>query len=84
MKIRTGFVSNSSSASFVASLTKLSEKDLQTLLAYNEKEDCDGWNIQVDQHRGLVHGYTSMDNGDLSDYLAENEVDESLFVWNGE
>lgn len=69
MKLRKGFVSNSSSASFVASLAKLSEEDQRIL-----ERACDscGWSFDIDEEAGLITGWTSMDNGELTEYL-ENE-----------
>ena len=89
MKIRNGFVSNSSSSSFVVSLSKLCDRDLDILLEYEtvarkNGEYNDSWNIVVDDNKGIVRGFTSMDNDDLSEYLENNKVDTSLFVWEGE
>lgn len=82
MKTRLGFVSNSSSASFTVSLDRISARDAMVLLDYpiwateNEK---DSWVIEKDIARGLIVGYTIMDNCDLSDYVRANNIDESLF-----
>jgi len=81
MKIRNGFVSNSSSSSFVVSLNKISERDLKLLLSYTTLPDSDYWSISVDEQRGFVRGFTIMDNSDLSDYMREKEIDCSLFEW---
>jgi len=92
MKIRLGFVSNSSSASFVVALNKLNEEQLKKLLDYKNVSDCydfdnpnckyhDYWNITVDENKGVVVGYTSMDNGYLSNYLKDCNIPEEMFVW---
>lgn len=97
MKIRTGFVSNSSSASFVVALDKITAADALKLMAYTHngrevlghidgasREWVDSWSIDPDYHRGVIRGWTSMDNGDLSEYLEKVGVDTSLFTWEGD
>lgn len=88
MKIRNGFVSNSSSSSFVVALSVLSEDEKQKILDYvpfsNDEsvdEHRDHWSIRVDKKRGVLCGFTTMDNGDLSKYLGEEL--ESKFVFEG-
>lgn len=71
MKIRSGFVSNSSSASFVANLDRLTEDQVDIILAYDGE---DGWSFSVDADKGLITGYTIMDNGDLEEYLEKNGI----------
>lgn len=64
MKYRTGFVSNSSSSSFIAATSKLTEDEILALLEYaTGPENTDHWSIELDEDKGLVTGYTSMDNG---------------------
>lgn len=73
MKIRNGFVSNSSSASFIVALSVLTGLDKDKILNYDKFESdrgwTDGWTIEVDDEKGIIRGYTSMDNGDFSDYI---------------
>jgi hypothetical protein len=86
MKIRTGFVSNSSSSSFVANLDRLSKEQLDIILNYHLDHDpthhcqwgMDSWDFTVDNGRGLIEGYTIMDNGDLKFYLEFHRM-EGLF-----
>lgn len=77
-KIRAGFVSNSSSASFVISLDDISAKQLRMITDGhpNDYEDYKCWSITVDNDN--VSGYTSMDNFNFCDYLVEDvKVDPS-------
>lgn len=87
MKIRSGFVSNSSSSSFVVNLDKLSKKERRVLLQFNEitgehpRGWSDHWTITVDEDQGVIRGWTVMDNGDLDEYLEEQHIDDSSFVY---
>jgi len=87
MKIRNGFVSNSSSTSFTINIDRLSARDSMILMDYPAvacKPDSgysDYWDITKDFNRGLIIGSTNMDNDDLSDYLEKNGVDKSAFHW---
>ena len=66
MKKRTGFVSNSSSASFVVSKSDLTYAEAQLLLGW-ENNDSEYWSICEDGD--CIRGWTSMDNNDLWEYL---------------
>ena len=72
MKIRQGFVSNSSSSSFIIATSVLSEKQIEKLMEYNGSGQYDGWRLTRDKDAQLITGFTIMDNGDLRDYI-ENE-----------
>lgn len=75
MKIRAGFVSNSSSSSFVVALCNVSQNQLHKIWhhdIYGEKlgipyAKVDYWNIRIG--KGAIHGYTLMDNFDMGDFL---------------
>jgi hypothetical protein len=88
MKIRNGFVSNSSSASFTVNLNDLTARDALRLLDYRNTKDSDNprgwqdcWDMEVDFKNGRVLGWTAMDNGDLSEYFEKHEIDEKGFHW---
>jgi hypothetical protein len=86
MKIRHGFVSNSSSASFTVNVDKLYARDAIVLMDYPHVAAQEGsqwtdyWDINI-YTRGLIIGTTNMDNCDLSDYLKANNVDTSAFYF---
>jgi len=68
MKYRHGFVSNSSSASFVVRKSDITGIEGNALLAYNISEDnTDGWSIRESGDR--IIGSTNMDNDALDEYL---------------
>jgi monomeric isocitrate dehydrogenase len=91
MKIRVGFVSNSSSSSFAIHLSDISAEQLQLILNVKEEQkktyeldeygeyDIDSWNVKVES--GYVKGSTFMDNFSMSDYFDEIGVDKSKVVW---
>jgi len=89
MKIRHGFVSNSSSASFTVNMDKLSVRDTAVLMDYPHVAAQEGspftdyWDIDKDIARGLIIGSTNMDNCSLVDYLEKNGVDTSAFHFGG-
>ena len=82
MKIRNGFVSNSSSSSFIIKKDKLTEDQISAIKdyeqIYNELPDiikecndlfeaAEGWNIEEGDEE--IRGYTYMDNFGMFDYL---------------
>ena len=79
MKTRNGFVSNSSSSSFVVSLNDISKRDMDVILEYPNTDDKDSWNIYIKNNS--IHGFCSMDNNDLTDYLNKNNVYIEKFEW---
>ncbi len=80
MKIRTGFVSNSSSASFVVSKHSITYAQGVALLAYDNHEDnVDGWSIRDEGE--YITGYAIIDNGHLNDYLEKINFPKSQMCW---
>jgi len=85
MKIRQGFVSNSSSSSFVVSLRKLSLEQLCKILNHQtwgeklgiEYAKSDAWNVSI--RRGVLYGDTFMDNFDMEEFL--DKIGVTGVVW---
>jgi len=80
VKTRSGFVSNSSSASFIVAKSRISGVEAAALLAYNiSEENTDGWSIWEDGDR--LRGSTNMDNDALDEYLERIEFDVRKMEW---
>ena len=88
MKTRDGFVSNSSSSSFVIKLADITAAQLWMILNHSEigKEmgishaDTDAWGVKANQF--TVSGETSMDNFDMRQFLENIGVAEDKVEWN--
>lgn len=81
MKKRTGFVSNSSSASFVISRGKITEDQAAKVIFYqrymeNYNPDWDYWEVWVDSLE--ITGETSMDNINMEEYLESLGIDRKI------
>jgi hypothetical protein len=82
MKLRTGFVSNSSSSSFVIKLKDLTEEQIAKIKKHAEIADDkeNVWNIV--ETKTFIKGSTYMDNFDMCEYLHETVgIDDSLIEW---
>lgn len=79
MKIRAGFVSNSSSSSFVIDKFYLSDYQIKLIKNHMEiAKKLEGFDLeyvgiydtwQVSEYDDELHGSTSMDNFDMHDFL---------------
>ena len=82
MKARNGFVSNSSSSSFIINIGDLSAQQLYQILQNKEMEECDDydrWSIEADEL--TVRGSTSMDNYSMQDYLHRIGINMDKVRW---
>jgi len=87
MKTRLGFVSNSSSSSFIISKQFLNEWQIDaiknhTTNLYFKRSGCDkydAWNINEDEL--FVYGSTGMDNFDMREFLSMIGVDDRIIKW---
>jgi len=92
MKIRSGFVSNSSSSSFLIPINALKQYQIEMIidhidatkdwLKYNKDEidarEDDSWNIDINDK--CAYGYTFMDNFDMSFFLENIAKVESKYI----
>ena len=85
MKIRTGFVSNSSSSSFIVDKNYLSAEQIALIKNHSEEgakygiEWPDAWFIEETEKH--IRGYTSMDNFDMRLFFERIGVDMSYVEW---
>ena len=86
MKVRMGFVSNSSSSSFVIRLDNINDEQIEDILKYSESEKCKDedseWSIEVSKKAGIMYGHNSETYGsDLFDHMKKIGVDmDKLFM----
>jgi len=87
MKIRSGFVSNSSSSSFMVSLRKLSLEQVCKILNHEvwgeklgiEYAKSDSWDITI--KKGVLCGNTWMNNFDMEEFLFKIGVTKGDVQW---
>lgn len=88
MKTRSGFISNSSSASFIIDKRYISVLNLQKIKAFCEnvgekKGQCwDRWNITDEEE--FVNFWTLMDNGYLEEFMQKLNLSPKAIVGRGE
>jgi hypothetical protein len=84
MKIRNGFVSNSSSSSFIIPKSALSAAQIDKIKNYGTAGALygapdSGWDIKEDKH--TIRGSTYMDNFDMDQYLIDIGVDPEFIFF---
>jgi hypothetical protein len=70
MKIRNGFVSNSSSASFILDKRYITPEQIEEIKEFNKTCESEFWTITDGDD--FVKGFTIMDNGALHNFIKEN------------
>ncbi len=94
MKLRNGFVSNSSSSSFVIYLKDITKEQLEKIINHAEEGErfgidyakSDEWNIEVNgtpETDGVVRGDTFMDNFDMAEFFKMIGIDSDKVDWRG-
>lgn len=93
MKIRTAFVSNSSSSSFIISKNILSPKQIQSIYNHIEESGYHDWDEDMGmdyiysdrwllrEENGFIIGTTWLDNFDMSDWFEKIGVPLKEVVW---
>lgn len=83
VKFREGFVSNSSSSSFIITLTDLTPSQILCLnnlsMSGDNTFDRDPWSIF--EECGCLHGSTSMDNFDMKSFLRNLDIPDNVISW---
>lgn len=93
MKIRNGFVSNSSSSSFIIPLIELSNDEIETIknhiniakkhtdyYSFGWVDDGDKWSIRIDEN--YLSGYTNMDNFDMYEFIHKYmKIPKEIVKW---
>lgn len=86
MKTRNGFVSNSSSSSFLLLKKYLTEDQINAILKYDETDlrlgnGSESWHIKEDED--VIRGFTIMDNYILYNMIREmNPPMKAILEWN--
>lgn len=79
MKIRLGFVSNSSSSSFVLSKKNLTGEQIDKIYAHKEVAGDDAWDISETENE--IRLSTLMNNFNMLGYLVEIEVANEIIEY---
>ena len=88
MKIRNGFVSNSSSSSFIINKDDLSEEQVEKIrnhikvgqkLGIEFCEKSDAWRIE--EKTNTICGFTIIDNFDMEEFLKKIDIPEDKIKW---
>ena len=80
MKIRTGFVSNSSSSSFVIDKDKVSDYQRRMIYDHSGKAGEDAWSIFETETK--IHGSCFMDNFSMREWLIKVcEIKSEYIEW---
>lgn len=86
MKIRNGFVTNSSSSSFIISKKHLDEDQIEAIRRHDELGEelgmsCTDWCWDIEENEDFISGYTSMDNFSMYDFLERINVPDRYINW---
>ena len=74
MKARTGFVSNSSSASFILKKYHMTEEQIAVIKEYLEGKNMEEDHCAWTEDEELIEGYTSMNNDAFEEFLETTDI----------
>lgn len=86
MKLRIGFVTNSSSSSFTIAKSDLTDEQIEKIKNYFEAAKKVGMNDfddlwDIDETNFNINGFTCMNNGDMLKFLRLIGVDRGNIEW---
>ncbi|KKK81673.1 hypothetical protein LCGC14_2811090 [marine sediment metagenome] len=81
MKIRNGFVSNSSSSSFVIRISDITKDQFDLLQLHKVFAGDDAWDIQI--YYGSIMGNSSSMIYDMREYMKTIKIPDDRIMWSG-
>ena len=79
MKVRSGFVSNSSSSSFVIKISSITKDQLELLNLHNVLAGDNAWDIQT--YYGFIMGSSSSMIYDIKEYMKTIKISDECIMW---
>lgn len=86
MKVRIGFVTNSSSSSFIIAKKHLDADQIEAIKKHDKLGEkfgmpCTDWYWGIEENEDFISGYTSMNNFSMYNFLEGINVPERYVNW---